>query len=1006
MLNELQYLFSPISKLKGFGEKTVAVYKRLLTSKRFLEKAAEPKIIDLIYHKPERILPRIKNPNLIGLLGGEFVILDLIVDTYEAPFRASQPHKIICHNETGFITLVFFKVFPNFIERNFKEGSKIRVSGNVERYNDGLQMSHPDYINVANIPEFETIYPLTAGLTNRYLRQSIHDVLENLPDLPEWLDDNFLFQHQWKSWKESILALHNAKSDAEIAENSPYVERLAFDEILANQIALGLMREKIKHKSNKKVLENKGNNLKDSFLKKLPFTLTGDQQKVIGEIEDDVYSSKRMLRLLQGDVGSGKTVVSFLTSLPFVENGRQVAIMVPTSILATQHYEWMSRMCEDELDCSKRSVANDISSINPIKPTLDFSVKSLNIHTNKLLQTTTHVKTFHTPPVKSLQTPPVKGGKGGSDTEAHNHNSTNHLAKSLPIFNISLTKNIVCKNELHLPYRKDLTKKAQELRKTMTTAERRFYKYVLKNEVFSEIKWNRQKPVGDYILDFYSAALRLNVEIDDLSHENKRGYDYARDRELKENYNIKTVRYLDDDVKNNIEGVFEDFRGVVEARVGEINSAIEGSDLYSNDADSGVLGGEGMVDFVGGDEVGCDGTPLTPLQNGGPERASKGGVERTSKTDSKIALGIESGTVSKTTLNSKTKPLRVELLTGKIKGKKREKILNDLKNGEIDILVGTHAIFQEKVEFKNLSYAVIDEQHRFGVSQRLSLIEKGDNIDILIMTATPIPRTLALTIYGDMDVSAIREKPKNRKEIITSSLVKERFTDLVDRIKNKINEGEKVYWICPLIEDDEAPIATPLFRRYEELKRIFGEETIGFIHGKLTEDEKDKIMADFSSKDGKIKILIATTVVEVGVDVPDATIIIIEDPDRFGLSQMHQLRGRVGRGDRQSYCILFYEKLTENLKRRLEILKSTSNGFDIAEEDLKLRGSGEALGVKQSGYQEYLMANLSSHYSLLLEASRMARDIVANRELLNSKPIQILLQMFGYGDCMNEAILN
>lgn len=697
MKEELKFLLSPLSILKGFGEKTIFIYKRLLISKRIFDQK-EPKIIDLLYHKPEKIIHRLQNPNLLAVKDGDVITTKVVVESIEKPFKYGQPFKILCSNTTGFITIIYFGRIPEFLINHFEIGSEITISGKVERFNNALQMTHPDYIDNQNIPEFEQVYPLTAGLSNRILRQNIQNILKNIPDLPEWLDSNFLFEKQWKSWKESIIGLHNIQNENQLEYNI-FKERLAFDELLANQIALCLIREKIKQKTNKEGLKNKDKKLKDIFLKSLPFELTNDQKKVISEIENDIYSNKRMLRLLQGDVGSGKTIVAFLTMLPYVENKKQSVLMVPTSVLANQHYEKIKKLCE--------------------------------------------------------------------------------------------------------------------------------------------------------------------------------------------NQNIN-----------------------------------------------------------------------------------------------------------------------VGLLTGKIKGKKREKILEELKNGTIDILIGTHAVFQEKVEFKNLSYVVIDEQHRFGVIQRLNLIEKGEDTDTLIMTATPIPRTLALTIYGDMEISTIKEKPKNRKEIITTSLQKENFNELVFRIKERIKNGEKIYWICPLIEESENIEATPLYKRYEEFKKIFNEREIGFIHGKMTEDEKDKIMVDFNDKEGDIKILIATSVIEVGIDVPDATIIIIESPERFGLSQMHQLRGRVGRGDKQSYCILFYEKLTQNLKKRIEILKSSSNGFYIAEEDLKLRGSGEVIGIRQSGYQEYLIADLSENYELLIEASKMARNIVKNQDLLNSHPIQLLLEMFGYDSCLNGVILN
>ncbi len=729
MLDKLGFLLTPLRNLSGFTDRSMKIYERLLL-KRSLDFERELKVIDLLYHKPEKVLFRKENPDLRTVQDGDLITVKVVVDDYKIPYKNYQPHKILCHNQTGFITVVYFKML-DYMKPMFKEGNEIVISGKVEKFNNELQMTHPDYVNNQNIPNYEQIYPLTAGLINKNLRQNIQKILQKIPDLPEWLPNDLLFENGWKSWKESILSMHNAKNDNELLDNSPYIERLAFDELLANQISFNLVKEKIKLENQKDIFANKNNSLKKYFLELLPFELTNDQKKVIKEIEDDLYSQKRMLRLVQGDVGSGKTVVAFLSMLPFLENHKQIAFMVPTSILATQHFEWLKNIC----------------------------TKSNNIE-------------------------------------------------------------IIDYNEL--------------------------------------------------------ASSKKNLE--------------------------NSLLYFDKNEKNI--------------------------------------------------------------------------------------------------------KIKIALLTGKIKGKKREKILNALKNGEIDILIGTHAIFQENVEFKNLEYVVIDEQHKFGVAQRLNLIEKGKNTDTLIMTATPIPRTLALTIYGDMDISTIKEKPKNRKEIITTSLQKERFNDLIARIKEKIKENEKIYWICPLIDESENLPATPVFQRYEEFKKFFKEEELGLLHGKMAEEEKDKIMADFSDKNGLTKILVSTTVVEVGVDVPDATIIIIESPERFGLSQIHQLRGRVGRGDKQSYCILFYEKLTNSLKKRMEILKNSSDGFYIAEEDLKLRGSGEMLGVKQSGYQEYLIANLSSHYTLLLQASKIAKQIVKDKSLLNSESIKILLKMFNYDETFNRDIFN
>lgn len=725
----LNFLLLPLKNLPNFSEKSIKLYEKLF-SKKVLELNKDIKVIDLLYHKPEKIIFRKNNPDLKLVQNGDLITTKVIVSSHEVPYKNTQPHRIICYNETGFITIIYFKMF-DFMNKIFKEGNHITISGKVEKFNNELQMPHPDYINNTNIPTFEQVYPLTAGLTNKILRQNIQKILSKIPELPEWIPDDFLFEKGWNSWSESIKAIHNAKNDQELSYDNRNIQRLAFDELLANQIGFNIIKEKIKIENSRNVLENKSFSLKEEILKILPFELTNDQKNVVNEIEKELYSKKRMLRLLQGDVGSGKTIVAFLSMLPFLENNKQIAFMVPISILAIQHFEWIKNIC------------------------------------NK----------------------------------------------------------------------------------------------------------------SDYI------------EIVD--------------------YNNST--------KNNI-------------------------------------------------------------------------IQHISK--------------NKKQTKEKKRKIVIALLTGKIKGKKREKILFGLKNGEIDILIGTHAIFQNKVDFKNLSYVVIDEQHKFGVMQRSNLIEKGDDIDFLIMTATPIPRTLALTIYRDINISTIKEKPKNRKEIITTSLQKERFYDLITRIKEKIKENQKIYWICPLINESENLQITPLFKRYEEFKMFFQDEELALLHGKMNEEEKDKVMNDFSNSNGLSKILLSTTVVEVGIDVPDATIIVIENPERFGLSQMHQLRGRVGRGDKQSYCILFYEKLTENLKKRMEILKNSSDGFFIAEEDLKLRGAGEIIGAKQSGEQEYMIADLLAHYNLLLESSKLAKYIVNNKNLLNSEAIQILLTLFGYKENFDKNIFN
>jgi ATP-dependent DNA helicase RecG len=479
-------------------------------------------------------------------------------------------------------------------------------------------------------------------------------------------------------------------------KNNIYIKRLAFDEILAQQLALALIRINNLKVKVKQIIDNKTSILKDKFLTEIvPFKLTDDQKKVILEIENGTFSNKRMIRLLQGDVGSGKTVVAFISMLNYIENHKQCVLMVPTSILVGQHFE-----------------------------------------------------------------------------------TINNFSKELGI--------------------------------------------------------------------------------------------------------------------------------------------------------------------------------------------------------------------------------KVDILTGKIKGKKREAVLKKLKDGEIDILIGTHTLIRENVEFKDLRFVVIDEQHRFGVEQRMMLINKNENTDILAMSATPIPRTLALTIYNEMELSIIKEKPKNRKEIITSIISVKQYNSLIGRIRERIKNNEKVYWICPLVEESDDLNLTDVKNKYDEFCEIFGAENIAFIHGKMKEKEKDKVMEDFCNNSKKI--LISTTVIEVGIDVRDATIIVIDHPERFGLSQLHQLRGRVGRGDKQSYCILLYDYRNgeKNTLRRLNIIRSTTNGFTIAEQDLKIRGVGEVIGLKQSGQQDYLIAALDRDFKLFEQALHLVSDIIRNGEI---DKYSTLLYLFGYMNYLNGGIL-
>ncbi len=698
ILKELSFLLSPLSNLNGIGEKILQDYKRLLAKKRTLTDE-HLKILDLLLHLPDRVVERKIVDNVKNINSGDMIIARVKAIALNPPSKIKQPYTITCYLGMNFVNIVYYKYFEDFIKNKFIIDREIYVSGKVDIYNSQVQIVHPDYVtsNLNEIPKLEPIYPLTYNISNKNLLKNIDFILNNCPDLPEWLDEEILKRNNWKSWKESLINLHRPLCIFDL-KNNKYRERLAFDEILAQQLALAMVKSNsIKH-NEKQALVKGELVLKNRFLNEfLPFNLTEDQKTAIKEIENDTFSNKRMIRLLQGDVGSGKTIVAFISMLNYIENGKQCVLMVPTSILAVQHYENLKIFC-DKLD------------------------------------------------------------------------------------------------------------------------------------------------------------------------------------------------------------------------------------------------------------------------------------------------------------------IKIDILTGKIKGRKRKTVLDNLKNGEINILVGTHALIEDDVEFNDLAFIVIDEQHRFGVEQRITLINKNNNTDILAMSATPIPRTLALTIYNEMSLTVIKEKPQNRKKIITSIVTIDKYENLIDRIKEKIKYGEKVYWICPLVEESENMDLTDVKNKYDEFCEIFGEENITFIHGKMKEKEKDTIMEEFCNNNQK-KILISTTVIEVGIDVKDATIIIIDHPERFGLSQLHQLRGRVGRGDKQSYCILLcdYKNCGKNTIKRLNIMRSTDNGFTIAEEDLKIRGIGEVMGIKQSGQQDYLVADLDEDYGLIEQAMYLVQNICKKGDFEKYK---LLLNLFGYMVFLKKEILN
>ena len=682
-------LFAPLRSLPGIGP-------RLET---LIAKMAGPKVVDLCWHLPTGLVDRRHRPKIAEIKDGEIVTVEVQVGVHIAPRQKRLPYRVHVHDETGEMQIVFFNPYKEWLARTLPEGSTRVLSGKVEFYQGQPQMTHPDHIvsldELENLPLLEPIYPLTAGVTLKPLQKAIRAAVDLAPELPEWQDAAWLKARRWDAWLPSLRAAHNPDSAEALEPNAAARARLAFDELLANQLALGIVRLKMRKLPGRSI---KGDgHLREKVLAALPFALTGAQVSALAEIDADMAAEHRMLRLLQGDVGSGKTVVALLAMLNAVEIGYQAAMMAPTEILARQHLASLEPLCE--------------------------------------------------------------------------------------------------------------------------------------------------------------------------------------------------------------------------------------------------------------------------------------------------AAGA-----------------RIALLTGREKGKKRDDILNALHAGEIDILVGTHALFQEDVGFKALGVAIVDEQHRFGVHQRLALQAKGGlGTDVLVMTATPIPRTLTLTAYGDMDVSRLHEKPPGRKPVDTRALPLERLDDVVSSLQRALDAGAQVYWVCPLVEESDVIDAAAAEDRYAHLHQIFG-DVVGLVHGRMKATEKDAAMARFAA--GETRILVATTVIEVGVNVPSATVMVIEHAERFGLAQLHQLRGRVGRGGDKSSCLLLYQApLGETAAARIKIMRETEDGFRIAEEDLRLRGAGELLGTRQSGLPSFRLADMAEHAELLSAAYDDARLILerdAELESERGKALRVLLYLFE----RDEAIRN
>ena len=673
-------LFAPITSISGIGAKYASNYANLGVTK----------VVDLLWHLPVGIIDRRNKTTVAEAKNGEIATLYLEVDDIILPKSRKSPTRVVCHDKTGSIVLVFFKVFKGFLEKHLPIGAKRIVSGRVDFANYGMQMAHPDYIvaNESEMPLIETVYPLTAGISLKMMGKSVSAALSMLKPLPEWLDTEFKKRQGFPDWSDAVKLVHHPNTMADIDGANPARRRLAYDELLSEQLALALLRTKKKKLSG---YEIKGDGkIRHKVFAGLPFKLTGAQVRVLKEIETDMARTSPMYRLIQGDVGSGKTIIAFFALLNAVESGLQGAFMVPTEILARQHYA-------------------------------------------------------------------------------------------------------------------------------------------------------KLKPLADM------AGVNL-----------------------------------------------------------------------------------------------C-------------------------------------------------------LLTGKDKSSQKENNLSAIKNGNVDIVIGTHSLIQEKLVFNRLGLAVIDEQHRFGVHQRLDLKAKGASPDMLVMTATPIPRTLALTAYGDMDISIVDEKPKGRAPVKTVALPLSKLDEIILAIKRAIATGAKVYWICPLLEESESLDVAAAKQRFKELSAVFPEQ-VGLVYGKMEPAEKDKVIAKFADERSSLSILVATTVVEVGVDVPIASVMVIEHAERFGLAQLHQLRGRIGRGNKESSCVLMYgDNLTTVAKARIDIMRKTDDGFEIAEEDLRLRGVGEVLGTKQSGFPEFKLANVATDLDLIRTAAKDAQMIVETNPHLNGdrgEALRILLYLF------------